>query len=326
MRFTALSVFALGMTTSTAALATGTRAGTLIDSTATASFDGPSGSVEISSNTVSITVAELLDVEVASTDAGDVATTPDANNQVLSYQITNIGNGSEAFTLTADTARPGDDFDTTFVHIMLDTNGNNVYDPGVDDIYVAGTNDPVLEPDQNISVFIISNVPADAADTQRAEVTLTAEALTGTGATGTIFDGQGDGGGDAVVGTSGANGEDSGFFIVEAANITLSKEASIVDPMGGSSAIPGAIITYSLVASVTGTGAANNVVISDAIPANTIYQAETITLEGAGLSDADGDDAGSFNGTAITVNLGDVPGGQTRTITFQVEIDDEVTP
>lgn len=326
LRLTALSVFALGMTTSTAALAAGTRAGTSIDNTATASFDGPGGNVEIPSNTVTITVDELLDVTVDSTDPGDVATSPNADDQVLTYQVTNTGNGSEAFTLTADTARPGDDFDTTLVQIVLDTNGNGVYDPGVDDIYVAGTNDPVLEPDENITVFIISDIPADAEDTERAEVTLLAEAVTGTGAAGTVFDGQGDDGGDAVVGTTGADDEDSGFFIIEAANITLVKEASIVDPLGGTSAIPGSIITYSLIATVTGTGTLSNVVISDPIPASTIYQAETITLEGAGLTDADADDAGSFDGTAISVDLGDVPGGQTRTVTFQVEIEDEVTP
>jgi uncharacterized repeat protein (TIGR01451 family) len=327
LRLSAISIFALAMTTSHTALAAGTRAGTPIDNTATASFDGPDGRVELPSNTVSITVDELLDVTVDSSDPGDVATSPDADDEVLTYLVTNTGNGSEAFTLTADTARPGDDFDTALVQIVLDTNGNGVYDPGEDEIYVAGGNDPVLEPDANITVFIINNIPADAEDGQRAEVSLTAEAVTGTGAPGTVFDGQGDGGGDAVVGTTGADDDDSGFFIIQAASIALVKEATVLDPFGGTSAVPGSIITYSLIATVTGSGTLENVVISDPIPANTIYQTETITLEGASLTDADtADDAGAFDGTAISVDLGDVPGGQTRTITFQVEIDDEVTP
>jgi len=245
----------------------------------------------------------------------------------LSYLVTNTGNGSEAFTLTADTARPGDDFDTTLVQIVLDTNGNGVYDPGVDEVYVAGVNDPVLDPDENIAVFIINNIPDDAADTERAEVTLTAEAVTGTGAPGTVFDGAGDGGGDAVVGTTGADDDASGFFIIQAAAIELVKSATVLDPFGGASVVPGSIVTYTLVATVTGTGTLGNVVISDPIPNDTVYETETITLEGLSLTDTDTDaDAGAFDGTAISVDLGDVPGGQTRTITFQVEIDDGVTP
>ena len=82
------------------------------------------------------------------------------------------------------------------------------------------------------------------------------------------------------------------------------------------------MISYQLVATTTGTGDLTNLAITDDIPADTTYKTETITLEGAGQTDAAGDaDAGSFNGSSIAVSLGTVPGGQTRTITFQVTID-----
>ncbi len=41
--------------------------------------------------------------------------------------------------------------------------------------HVAGTNDPVLAPDQNLTVFVLTNVPASQVDGDRAQVGLTAD-------------------------------------------------------------------------------------------------------------------------------------------------------
>ncbi|WP_243457160.1 hypothetical protein [Parasphingorhabdus cellanae] len=306
----------------TSAHAAGTIAGTDILNTAQASYDGPGGPVVIDSNTVTITVDELLDVTVASSDPGDIAVDSGANQQITTYQVTNTGNGSEAFTLTADPAKGGDDFDTSNAVIYIDTNSNGVFDAGVDTLYSPGSNDPVLAPDASVTIFIQSDIPATATDGQRAEVELSAVAITGSGTPGTSFAGQGDGGGDAVVGSTGADGEASSFFLIQAAQVALVKSATIVDQFGGNEAVPGATITYQIVATITGSGSLTNLNVNDDIPTDTTYTAESITLEGAGVTDSDADaDAGSFDGSAIAVSLGTVPGGQTRTITFQVTID-----
>ncbi|WP_254305538.1 hypothetical protein [Sphingopyxis sp. BSNA05] len=309
---------------STAAQAAGTLAGTDIVNVAQATYDSPEGGtpITIDSNKVTIKVDELLDVTVVSSDPGDVASAPGLSAQVLSYQVTNSGNGSEAFTLSADTAKPGDEFDSVFEQTILDSNGNGVYDPGVDTLYTPGTNDPVLAPDESIAVFILSTIPAAAGDGDRAEIELSAVANTGHGTPGTIFAGQGDGGGDAVIGSTGARDADSGFFVIQASDVTLTKSATITDPFGGAQPVPGAVILYQLVATTVGSGDLVNLVISDDIPAETTYRSGTITLEGAPLGDADNDgDAGSFADDSIAVALGTVPGGQTRTITFQVTVD-----
>lgn len=312
---------ALFMGTSSAQAA-GTLAGTDIVNVAQASYDGPGGTVTVDSNPVTITVDELLDVTVVSGDPGDVATTPGATTQVTTYQVTNTGNGSEAFTLAADTAKTGDDFDTTFEQIVLDTNDNGVYDVGVDTVYAAGTNDPVLAPDESVRVFILSTIPATANDTERAEVELSATAVTGSGTPGTTFAGQGDGGGDAVVGSTGADGADSGFFVIQVADVALVKSATIVDPFGGTEAVPGATITYQIVATTSGSGSLTNLTIADDVPNDTTYVSESITLESAAVTDSNADaDEGSFDGTQIAVALGTIASGQTRTITFQVTID-----
>lgn len=321
-------LFAVGaaslLLTPSAARSAGTVAGTDIVNVAQATYDGPPGSasVTIDSNIVTVKVDELLDVTVVSSDPGDVTTAPGLSAQVTTYRVTNTGNGSEAFTLSADTAKPGDGFDTTFEQIIFDANGNGVYDPGVDTIYSPGTNDPVLAPDESVTVFVLSTIPATANDADRAEIALSAVANTGNGTPGVIFAAQGDGGGDAVVGSSGADDADSGFFVIRAAEVTLVKSATITDPFGGAEAVPGAVIRYQLVATTTGTGDLTNLAITDAIPADTSYAPESMTLEGTPLGDDAGDgDAGSFDGNRIAVALGTVPGGQTRTITFNVTID-----
>ena len=315
----AASVLFMGTSSAHAA---GTLAGTDIVNVAQASYDGPGGTVTVDSNPVTITVDELLDVTVVSGDPGDVATTPGATTQVTTYQVTNTGNGSEAFTLAADTAKTGDDFDTTFEQIVLDTNNNGVYDVGVDTVYAAGTNDPVLAADESVRVFILSTIPATANDTERAEVELSATAVTGSGTPGTTFAGQGDGGGDAVVGSTGADGADSGFFVIQVADVALVKSATIVDPFGGTEAVPGATITYQIVATTSGSGSLTNLTIADDVPHDTTYVSESITLESAALTDSNADaDEGSFDGTQIAVALGTIASGQTRTITFQVTID-----
>jgi uncharacterized repeat protein (TIGR01451 family) len=303
----------------TSAFAAGTPAGTDITNIASASYDLSGTPVTIQSNTVIIKVDELLDVTVAA-DTGDRLTSPGFVGNVQRYQVTNTGNGSEAFSLSANVANTGDDFDPVLQKMVIDTNGNGVYDPGVDQDYTPGGNDPVLAPDTSRYVFIITTTPVTALDTNRAQVSLTAAAVTGTGAPGTSFAGAGQGGGNAVVGSTGADDTASAFLAVQAASVSIFKSASILDPFNGNRPVPGAIVTYSLVATISGSGTLNNLVITDPIPANSQYELNTITLEAAALSDSTDTDAGDYDGARIRVAVGNVPAGQTRTVTFKVKI------
>lgn len=124
------------------ALAAGVTAGTLIENTAVASFDEAGTPRSINSNTVVVRVDELLDVTVTSLDPGPV--TARAGDAVLTFEVTNQGNGPEAFRLTAETAVAGNDFDVTLRAIAIDSNGNGIYDEGVDQILASPQTTPVL--------------------------------------------------------------------------------------------------------------------------------------------------------------------------------------
>ncbi len=299
--------------------AAGTRAGVTISNTATASFDTGGGVTNINSNRVDLLVDELLDVTVASNDPADVVTTPGATNQLLTFRVTNTGNGSEAFVLSTVSTLGGDNFDPTVTQIIID-NGNGIYEPGIDTVYVPGAGDPVLEPDAGVTIFVLSTIPGSAVDADRGIVRLVAAAKTGTGTPGTSFAGAGEGGGDAVVGATGADGQDEGAYAVASASVALVKSATIVDPFGGDESVPGSVITYQIVATVTGSGSVSGLTITDAVPATTTFVPGSITLDTAPLTDASDADAGSFASGQVAVGLGTVAGGTTRTVRFRATI------
>lgn len=113
--FTYVSAMALAMAIGLPqqAFATGTRAGSTISNTAQASFDNGAGIQTVNSNPVDLLVDELLDVTVASSDPADVPTAPGAINGVLTFEVTNTGNGKESFRLTTIANGGGDDYDPT---------------------------------------------------------------------------------------------------------------------------------------------------------------------------------------------------------------------
>lgn len=297
-----------------------TRAGTTISNTATATFDTGGGPQTIDSNKIDLLVDELLDVTVASNDPNDVPTTPGATNQVLSFRVTNTGNGVENFALSTVANAGGDHYDPVVTQIYIDANGDNIFDANIDTLYTPGAGDPQLQPETSVTVFAIATTPGTAVDGNRGIVSLVAAAKTGTGTPGTSFAGRGEGGGDAVVGATGADADDDGAFVVNAATVTLVKSAAVTNIFGKTDPIPGATITYTIVATVNGSGSVNGLSITDDIPAKTAFVPGSITLGGAGLSDAVDGDAGDYSGTRINVALGTVAGGQTRTVTFQSKI------
>ena len=299
--------------------AEGVPAGTLIENTAEATYDAGGGSETIASNTVVIKVDELLDVAVASLNSGPIAST--GGNAVLTYSVTNTGNGPEAFLLTANPAVGGNDFDPTVDGIAVDTNGNGVYDPGVDQILTSPEETAIIAPDDSLTVFVLLSVDGSVLDGEEAQVDLVAAAVTGTGAPGDIFAGQGENGGDAVVGANGADDNALGSIIVGVTTVDLIKSAVVVDPFGGTSLVPGSVITYTIRADVAGSGSVSDLVVSDPFPIGTTYNSETLALDGSALTDAADADAGVASTSAISVDLGTVPGGTNHSISFDVTVD-----
>lgn len=326
MKAIAAALFMIVLVGATAAYAGGTAPGTDIANKATATYTVGVTTVSTDSNTTHLTVVELLDVNAVEQDvAKTVLVAPGATNQMMTFRVTNTGNGTETFALTTDMLVAGDDFNPTLASVYLDTNSNDVYDAGTDSPYVFGTNDPTLAADAHKTVFVFCDIPGGVLDTNAGKASLTATSKTGTGAPGTPFAGLGDGGSDAVAGASGGAATDTGTYLVSNVTVSVVKSQVVADQFGGTKPMPGATIHYTITVKVTaGTGTAAGLVLKDPIPANTTYTAGTLKLDGAALSDALDGDVGDVGGTTpgnVTVTIGSLTSASLiKTVIFDVKI------
>ncbi len=320
-----LSVAGLLALASVPANAAGTAVGTLIENTALVSYELSGTPVSLQSNTTTITVAERINVTVT-LQSPQIPVAPNDTGQALLFTVTNTGNGTETFQLSMDSVLGGDDFDPipAVPSIYFDTDGSGDFNAG-DQAYTPGSNDPDLLPDESVGVFVVNDIPAGVVNGQTGRSELTATSATGAGAPGTVFANQGDGGVNAVIGTTGGTAAATGEYLVSDVLVNVSKSQLVADPFGGNEPIPGATLTYTITVNVASTGTATNSVVQDAIPALTTFVANSITLNGAAISDAADADAGELDTTVVptvVVRLGDLTQASgPQTIVFQVTID-----
>lgn len=315
----------LAVLAATSAMAAGTPVGTIIQNTATVDFDLAGTPITLQSNTTAVTVVERIDVAVA-LQSSQRLVAPNDSNQALLFTVTNLGNGSEAFALAIESVLPGDDFDPvpSATPIYFDTDSSGDFSVG-DTAYTAGNNDPVLAADESVDILILNDIPGTAANGELGLSQLTATSLTGTGPAGTEFTGAGDGGVDAIIGTTTGEASDAGEYLVSDVAVNVVKAQAISDPFGGAEAVPSTTITYTITVEVTNSGTATASVLRDPIPGFTTYVPGSITINAASMSDAADGDAGEFDTTGaptVVADLGDLTQADgLQTIVFQVTID-----
>ncbi len=314
--------------------AAGTIAGTAISNSATLDYDIAGTPQQAITDTDTITVQELIDVNAVWQDAANVQVASPDNSRTLTFMVRNTGNGIETFALAVDNSPPtGDDDDPVNPRIHIDANGNSSFDgPAIDPLYVPGSNDPVLDANGNDSVviFVLNDILAGGVNGETCDSQLLAHSMTA-GAAGaaaaTVLPGAGDSGIDAVVGAANADADAVGSYEILAAplDVAITKSAQVVNDgyscnTAPCSPVPGATISYTLQVDVTGAGVADNLQITDSIPADTTFVPSSIALDATPLTDIVDADSGNFNGGIVTVDLGSVPGPATRVITFEVTI------
>ena len=339
------AVLALTVMTSPV-FALGTDAGVSIENTASAAFS-VNGVVQtpISSNTVATIVDELIDVVVVDDVGGTLLVASGAADTVRQFSVTNNGNGDEVFRLIVDDAIAEGGFDPQVSALYIESNGLAGLQVGSDTPYISGVSDPLLAEDDTLVLYVVADIPGGLSQGDFGDVSVRAVADTIISATsgiddpdnpawpvpGTSYIGLGDGGGTAVVGTSHDPSNllmrTTGRYEVSDAVVNISKTAiSVVDPFGGSTIVPGTVITYQLTVSVSGTGTAQSLVITDPIPAELEYQLGTLLVDGAAEDDdfePAGTDVAGFDAgtTTIQVDRGDVTGGSAPVvITFEAAI------
>ncbi|MEG3084147.1 hypothetical protein U1707_10885 [Sphingomonas sp. PB2P12] len=303
----------------------GTLAGTPIVNIAGLVFDLDGVAQSTESNTVTIIVAERLDVTLVRNGQGSVVVT--SQPTVVPLTLTNRDNGNESFAIAASVS-PGA---FTVRALVIDANGDGLYDPATD-VAPADGKTPVLSPGQSIKLLaiLVTTDPA-ASGAANATLTVTAQSTTGSGETGSTYAGQGDGGGDAVVGPTGAIARVTVPLTTAIAAPALLKSQSVLAADGSQTAVRNAVITYTLEARFT--DAVTGARIVDPIPEGTVFVPGSLTLDGTALTDGSDDDAGRFDsgasapggsgagsGGAIAVALGQVAAASVHTVQFKTKI------
>ncbi len=303
--------------------AEGTLAGVEISNQASVSYDVGGSTITANSETVTITVQELINVTIISQDSGNVSVSSPETGAELKFQVTNTGNGNEAFVISQVNIG-GDEFEVTLSTIYLD-DGDGVFDPNVDAVYDNSAPSSIA-PDESITIWVTSDIPEslnnnDTADVQVAALskTFSDDGQDNPDAGAVVTDG-GDSTTDAVYGTAAANADDTATFVVSAIQVTIAKAISgIDDQLGGSQPIPGAEVGYSLTVTVTGTGDAENITASDPLPEELALKngiSGIINVDGVDKTAVSGDDNASYdaNTRTITVELGTITAGSADSI------------
>ncbi|MDD2450516.1 MAG: hypothetical protein PHU67_01210 [Sulfurovum sp.] len=313
---TVLLWMAAGMT---ALLAKGVPAGTEISNFATVSYQMDGVSYSTTSNTLSDRVDQIIDVNVVWNDASPVIVANGDIDKVLTFKVTNTGNGEDTFTLlySADAAS---DFAVTDPKIYIDTNNNGVFDPSIDNEAYSLT----LAAEASTAVFLVADIPADSYPSGSISDNLLEAKSTigGSGTPGTVYPDAGVDGVTAVDGMNGGVDKQLGTYeIGSELGVSLTKSAT---PESAEVAT-GTLIQYDIAVALQGNGSVENLVVTDPIPSGTTYVAGSLKLDGVALTDAEDSDEGRFDGNAVEVKLGTATQTDTlpfgRMITFEVRIE-----
>jgi uncharacterized repeat protein (TIGR01451 family) len=340
------SLFLLALSAGTHA--GGTAPGTDINNQATLNYkvggsdqlpvtsDGDSGTPGNQATTFK--VDQKVDLTVASN--GGATVSPNSNDQVLPFTLTNTGNDTHGYLLStvAGVDATDDDFDMNSVRIFIDNGIVGTYESGIDTPYTAGTNVADLAPDASINLLIVANTPGTASDTETSLYHLLAQA-TDAGTTTPAAKTVGADDPTAVdtafaeeAGSAGIANDDaqdgkhsaSGTYSVQSATVTVTKDAEVTNDglvpatlAPNAKAIPGATVTYTLSIINSGTAAASSLVLTDDLQvAEVTYNAGSVNF----VSGCNGATSDSFATPTLTINVGTVTGGSTCTITYSVTI------
>lgn len=276
------------------------------------------------SNVVAVTVAEVLDLNVL-VQTPERLVSSGVGDQPLYFTVTNTGNGTESFAMTAVLALTGDQFDPVAASspVVIDSDGDGAFS-AADSVYIPGTNEPVIGPDESFGAFVVADIPPGLADGELGFAQLQVSSTTGTGNPGDVISGQGDAGVDAIVGSAGAAAIGQGEYLVGEITLSLTKVASVASPQGTERPVPGATVVYTIQVAAEGTGSARDAMFRDPIPAHTAFVPGSLRLNGSSLSDAADGDSGEFVASTpeVVVRLGDMrPSDPAHVIEFSVNIE-----
>ena len=331
-----------------AAFAAGTEAGTSVSNSIDVSYSSGGETILIEdADTATFVVDRRVDLSLEGQDGGKTVTAAaGANDQVLSFLLTNEGNDASGYDV--DIVRTGDlgltydptgaGTDGTFYTVL---SADNSFDAGDTVVDLTGDNNTLdLAADGQSYILVVANVAASTADGLEDEFTVTATALNA--GTNTVSQQTPDASmtlaaEDTVFADTDNDGVESDLetLVVTAPQLTYSKTVAIVDEnldgalsaaacgtaaidATATAAVPGACLEYTISISNGGsaTSPASTIVISDTIPGE-----ETFAGTATGDFDDVTYDAGTGPKGTVTGTLSTLAAGDSASFTLRVLVD-----
>lgn len=301
-------------------------------------------------------VDNMINLTVTEVSGNNTVVTPGVANGVLAFRVTNTGNSQEGYQLTVteeigtllfgntDNAQFG--LANLVIRVDEDPSAGNGTGDGIYNGTESATAIDRLNPSQDIIVFVVSpTVPLTLINGNFANVNLQASAAV-PGTTGGTLEAPSVGLNLPTTvevlfaDTNGFDATESATdqFAVQTAGLTITKVQTVLDDGFGSGsprAIPGAVVAYVTTIANSGSIAAQGVSFSDPIPANTTLFPNQYSATGdvgitgglvatcnADAADADADGCGLTAGnlTVSSAVLGNIAGGASVQVQFQVTI------
>jgi hypothetical protein len=293
---TLLAALALPLALAQGASAALTPAGTVITNQATLDYKvGGYSQNAVPSTATTFNVDRKVNFTVNYVPGKFVDVFPGAQNQVLTYTVTNLGNDVQDFDLAVTQMNGGsvllgtDNIDATNMRVFRDNGATpGVYDTGDTDITAGHLLDEVAA-DQTVTVFVVGNFDVPQVNANIAGVSVTAVALhghtPGAGAAiagGAVTDTNGAVGGNAIY-TVFADVADTlpnrelvlGAYRIAAPVLNVTKGHLVIwDPVNFNNtprSIPGSFVQYAITISndVKAIASANLTTIQDVLSGNT---------------------------------------------------------
>lgn len=303
-----LLLWGLGMTPTHAK---GTLAGTAIENSAQIHYSVGGIDQNLTSNTDSFVVDKIVDLGLSWQDGAAVEVSAGEQSRVLTFLLSNLGNGEDRFHLSYEHNATDSQFvPLSTPSIYQDSNGNGIFDPGTD----IQVNDLNLTADANVTLFIVSDIPPDAAAGAHSYdgILAVSQSLPTAGA-----DRQTEV--DTVVRTQ----QDRDQGIYQIFDYWLETHKSAVVHSDDNQTHTGTRITYTITAVIGGNAAGKTITavqVHDLIPSGTVYLPGTMRLDGASLTDAADGDAGTFVSNRIDIHVGTLSGATPRRVQFDVQV------
>lgn len=264
--------------------AQGTPAGSHIRNWATLAYTASGFDYVVPSDTVDLVVSQVAAVDLQPSQAGNG--NPGATI-VYPHTLTNLGNGTDSFTVAAGSARGWS------VTLYRDWNANGVLDAG--DSVVTGA--VALGSGSTAALLVRVTIPASGSAGVTDTITVTATSRVAAGVSATARD------------------------VLVVATVPLA--FSLTKQVDRLSATAGDVLSYTLTYTAAGTDSASGVQLADTVPTGSSYVAGSIRWNGVAQTDAADGDAGRLvviGGGVVIVNIGSVSPGTAGSVTFQARL------